>query len=139
MFSDGRFEGVEAIASATPFPSGGRESPGSSGISPSSPESPLTLTLPAEPGRGDNSPVTLHVIGERSGNVGIVQFQVRRSLVDPLGYEILAEVRNASDKPAECRFEVELNDEPIDVVLFKLEAGGRWSQVFEKTSAEGAI
>jgi hypothetical protein len=48
--------------------------------------------------------VTIRVIGERTSNVGITQFQVRRSLVDPLGYEILAEVTNSSDQPVECRF-----------------------------------
>ena len=138
VFSDGRFEGVEALVLSHDFRSGGREPPGSSDVSPSSSESPPHPSpLPAEPGRGDKSPVKLHVIGERTGNVGIVQFQARRSLVDPLGYEILAEVRNASDQPVECRFEVELNDEPIDVVPLKLAAGGKWSQVFEKTSAEG--
>jgi hypothetical protein len=87
--------------------------------------------------------VVIRIIGERSANVGITQFQVRRSLIDPLGYEILAEVTNASDTPAECRFEIDLASpsrgaaEPIDVVPLKLEPGGKWSQVFEKTSAEG--
>ena len=131
VFSDGRFEGVESLFSSGPQPSTFNLQPSES---PSHP-SPLP---PKAGGEGTGSaPVKLHVIGERSSNVGIVQFQVRRSLVDPLGYEILAEVRNASDQPVECRFEVELNDEPIDVVPLKLEAGGKWSQVFEKTSAEG--
>ena len=139
VFSDGRFEGVEQLASRTK-PNTDTGEPG--GVSPRVPndqtansnEEPAALRHAA---RLTESPVTLHIIGERSGNVGIVQFQVRRSLVDPLGYEILAEVRNASDTPVECRFEVELNDEPIDVVPLKLAAGGKWSQVFEKTSAEG--
>lgn len=144
VFSDGRFEGVEALVHSGESLSGGHESPGSSNASPSSPEEPPHPNPfpPKEGGEGTmladgEAPVKLHVIGERTGNVGIVQFQVRRSLVDPLGYEILAEVRNSSDQPIECRFEVELNDEPIDVVPLKLEAGGKWSQVFEKTSAEG--
>jgi von Willebrand factor type A domain/Aerotolerance regulator N-terminal len=87
--------------------------------------------------------VSIHVIGERSSNIGITQFQVRRSLVDPLGYEILAEVTNLSDLPVDCRFEVDFKSasrtavEPIDVVPLKLEANGKWSHVFEKTSAEG--
>ena len=144
VFSDGRFEGVEMLVHPNDFRSGGREPPGSSDVSPSSPESPPHPNpLPHKAGgegtkpEDGTAPVKLHIIGERSANVGIVQFQVRRSLVDPLGYEILAEVRNASDQPVECRFEVDLNDEPIDVVPLKLEAGGKWSQVFEKTSAEG--
>lgn len=79
----------------------------------------------------------LRLIGERTANAGITQFQVRRSLVDPLGYEILAEVTNAADQPLECRFEVDLDGETIDVVPLKIVPGGRWSQVFEKTSAAG--
>lgn len=76
-------------------------------------------------------------VGEKTGNVGITRFQVRRSLLDPLGYEILAEVANYSDEPVECRLELDLEDDVIDVVPLKLEAGAEWSQVFEKTSAEG--
>lgn len=76
-------------------------------------------------------------IGRNTPNVGITRFQVRRSLRDPIGYEILAEVHNASDKPAECRLEIDLDDDVIDVVPLKLEPGKRWSQTFEKTSAEG--
>ena len=129
VFSDGRFEGVESLVSSGSQPSTFDLQPSES--------PPHPNPLPPKAGGEGTGKVKLHVIGERSGNVGIVQFQVRRSLVDPLGYEILAEVRNASDQPVECRFEVELNDEPIDVVPLKLAAGGKWSQVFEKTSAEG--
>ena len=75
--------------------------------------------------------------GTNVGNVGITQFQVRRSLVDPLGYEILAEVTNASDDAIECRLEIDLNEDVVDVVPLKLTPGQRWSQSFEKTSADG--
>ena len=75
--------------------------------------------------------------GTNVGNVGITQFQVRRSLVDPLGYEILAEVTNASDDAIECRLEIDLNEGVVDVVPLKLTPGQRWSQSFEKTSADG--
>jgi hypothetical protein len=76
-------------------------------------------------------------VGEHTGNIGITRFQVRRSLLDPLGYEILAEVSNFSDDPVECRLELELDGDVIDVVPLKLEPGGEWSNVFEKTSAGG--
>src|SRR5205823_5390513 len=33
----------------------------------------------------------LITVGRRTGNVGITRFQVRRSTIDPIGYEILAE------------------------------------------------
>ncbi len=75
--------------------------------------------------------------GTNAGNVGITQFQTRRSLIDPLGYEILAEVTNASDEPVECRLEIDLNADVVDVVPLKLTPGQRWSQSFEKTSADG--
>ncbi len=135
VYTDGRFTGVEEITTApNSLLSGGREPPGSSEATPassaSSDVSPSSY-LSAQ------APVTFQIIGARTANVGITQFQVRRSLVDPLGYEILAEVTNASDQPAECRFEVELNAEAIDVVPLKLEPSGKWSQVFEKTSAIG--
>jgi hypothetical protein len=81
--------------------------------------------------------VQLVSVGQRTGNVGITRFQVRRSLTDPIGYEILAEVFNYSDEPVECRLEIDLNDAVVDVVPLKLEAGGHWEHVFEKTSAEG--
>ncbi len=76
-------------------------------------------------------------VGHRTGNVGITRFQVRRSLLDPIGYEILVEVVNCSDEPVECRLEMELNGDVVDVVPLKLAADGRWAQVFEKTSADG--
>lgn len=81
--------------------------------------------------------VQVFSVGQRSGNVGITAFQVRRSLVDPIGYEILIEVVNQSDDPLECRLEVLLNEDIIDVVPLKLAANEKWSQVIEKTSAEG--
>lgn len=81
--------------------------------------------------------VQLVPVGKRTGNVGITRFQTRRSLIDPVGYEILAEVTNASDDPVECRLEIDLNNEVVDVVPLKLAAGGTHHQVFEKTSTDG--
>jgi von Willebrand factor type A domain/Aerotolerance regulator N-terminal len=81
--------------------------------------------------------VQMMPVGRRTGNVGITRFQVRRSLVDPIGYEILAEVSNCSDEQVECRLEVELNGDVVDVVPLKIAADGRWAHVFEKTSADG--
>ena len=52
----------------------------------------------ADLARQDN--IELIGIGKKTGNVGITRLQARRSLVDPIGYEILVEVANASDEPA---------------------------------------
>jgi hypothetical protein len=84
-----------------------------------------------------DSLVKLHPVGSAAANVGITQFQVRRSLADPIGYEILVEVQNASSEPAECRLDLDLDENPVDVVPLKLAAGQVWSQTFEKTSIEG--
>ena len=73
----------------------------------------------------------------RTGNLGISQFQVRRSPLDPTGYEILAEVVNQSDEPASCRFELDLNGVVQDVVPLELKPNGKWSQVLEKVSVDG--
>ena len=81
--------------------------------------------------------VELIAMGKKTGNVGITRLQARRSLLDPIGYEILVEVANASDEPVSCRLELDLDDDPIDVVPLTLAAGERTVQVFEKTSAEG--
>lgn len=81
--------------------------------------------------------VEFKIFGDKANNMGITQFQVRRSLTDPLGYEILASVLNASDQPARCRLELTLDDAPVDVVPLKLQAGELWKRSFEKTSIEG--
>jgi hypothetical protein len=81
--------------------------------------------------------VKVQPVGSLAVNVGITQFQVRRSLADPIGYEILVEVFNASAEPAECRLDLDLDENPVDVVPLKLSAGQVWSQTFEKTSIEG--
>lgn len=81
--------------------------------------------------------VELVAMGGRVGNVGITQLQARRSVVDPIGYEILVEVSNASDEAKQVRLELELGADPIDVVPLSLDPGARSVQIFEKTSAEG--
>lgn len=86
-----------------------------------------------------NSRVTLQPIGKSTANIGISQFQVRRSLLDPIGYEILVEVFNASNEPAESRLDLDLNDLPVDVLPLRLAAGETWSRTFEKTSASGGM
>jgi len=72
-----------------------------------------------------------------ANNVGITQLQGRRSLIDPLGYEILASVLNASTQPVACRLELTLDDIPIDVIPLNLKPDEHWTRSFEKTSLEG--
>jgi hypothetical protein len=83
--------------------------------------------------------VRYQVFGSNASNVGITQFQTRRSLVDAIGYEILVEVHNASDEPIQCRLEIELEQRPVDILPLKLAANETWSRVLEKTSLEGGV
>lgn len=76
-------------------------------------------------------------VGEACSNVGITAFQVRRSLVDAVGYEVLASVRNASSVPVSCQMELSLNGLPIDVIPLSLKADEQWTRSLPKLSAEG--
>ncbi|PQO41141.1 VWA domain-containing protein [Blastopirellula marina] len=83
------------------------------------------------------SNVVWEIFGTAANNVGITQFQTRRSLVDPIGYEILAAVHNASSEPIKARLEITLDDVPVDILPLKLAPGERWRRSLEKTSIEG--
>jgi hypothetical protein len=72
-----------------------------------------------------------------AGNVGIIQFQVRRSLVDPIGYEVLAVVKNSSPHAVQGRLELELDGVPVDVLPLNLAPDGVFSRSLHKTSIEG--
>lgn len=85
----------------------------------------------------DDKLVELRIVGTRASNVGITNFQVRRSLLDPIGYEILTEVTNASDQPVDCRLDMDLNDSPVDVIPLSLAPGQTWNKAIEKTSVDG--
>ncbi len=91
-----------------------------------------------EPKLADSEPkIVYRIFGTDAPNVGITQFQVRRSLIDPIGYEALAEVKNASNNPVKCRLELTLEDVPIDVLPLDLKPGETWSRSIEKTSLAG--
>ena len=96
----------------------------------------------ATPGQDNNKPdidISWQVFGTQASNVGITQFQVRRSLIDMLGYEVLASVKNASEQPINCRLEISLANSIVDVIPLKLKPGELWTQSLEKTSREGGI
>jgi von Willebrand factor type A domain/Aerotolerance regulator N-terminal len=62
----------------------------------------MILTDGGFDGAGDlarQNDVELISVGKKTGNVGITRLQARRSLLDPIGYEILVEVCSASDEP----------------------------------------
>ena len=81
--------------------------------------------------------VEYRVFATAASNVGITQFQVRRSLIDMLGYEVLVSVKNASDQPINCRLDIELDNSPVDVLPLQLKPNEVWTRALEKTSLEG--
>ena len=87
----------------------------------------------------DDIEVSWQVFATPASNVGITQFQVRRSLIDMLGYEVLASVKNASDQPINCRLEISLAGSTVDVLPLELKPGELWSRSLEKTSRGGGI
>jgi len=100
-------------------------------------ESDTDLASESPDAAGGELPIEFRIFSTEAANVGITQLQVRRSFLDPLGYEILVAVRNASAAAVTCRLEITLNDIPVDVIPLKLAAEGRWSRSIEKTSLEG--
>ncbi len=80
-----------------------------------------------------------HTLATAAGNVGITQFQARRSLIDPVGYEVLVALFNASDLPIKGRLDLELEEIPVDVIPFELKPNETWTRSVEKTSLEGGV
>ncbi len=76
-------------------------------------------------------------VGSPLKNVGLTQFQVRRSQIDPLGYEVLLAVRNASDSAVSLRVELRLDGIPVDIIPIQMGPNENWRRSLEKTSLKG--
>jgi len=86
----------------------------------------------------DTSPtIEYRVFATPAANLGITQFQVRRSLIDPLGYEVLVTVRNAGPDEVKCRLELELAGAPVDILPLTLKPEETWTRSLEKSSLSG--
>jgi hypothetical protein len=87
----------------------------------------------------EDDDVTLVQIGRPTDNTAITRFQVRRSLLDLIGYQVLLEVTNFSERPVECRLELELGEALVDVIPLTLAPEERWTRVLDHTSAAGGV
>jgi hypothetical protein len=67
-------------------------------------------------------------------NLGITGFQARRSIADPIAYDIFLKVQSFSSKPAQCTLEVSLDDALIDAIPITLEPGQTWQQTLSKAT-----
>lgn len=99
----------------------------------------VATRLPTDP-RAASRPeadIKYHRFNSSALNIGLTQFQVRRCHADPLGYELLVQIKNASAVTVRCRLELQLNELPIDILPLTLEPNEVWSRSVAKTSLAG--
>ena len=76
-------------------------------------------------------------IGEAKNNVGITQFRVRKSLVNPFDYETLLRVVNASEEEKQFNVELYFKEDLFDVRPYMLAPGESKSEIFSNFTFEG--
>lgn len=84
----------------------------------------------------DNS-LTIQNFGKPTDNLAITQFQVRRSLLDAISYQVLVEVSNFSSSAIACRLELNLEDSLVDVIPLEIEPGTSKTLNLDHASASG--
>ncbi|MEM7558476.1 MAG: hypothetical protein AAF394_05080, partial [Planctomycetota bacterium] len=92
---------------------------------------------PGIEGLDDREDLQVLGVGEAADNIGITRYQVRRSLIDAIGYQVLVDVTNYSDDAAECRLELDLDGNLIDVLPLKLKPNETLTRIVNHTSAAG--
>ncbi|MEZ6129650.1 MAG: BatA and WFA domain-containing protein [Planctomycetaceae bacterium] len=88
---------------------------------------------------GSANDVSVLLVGEPRDNVAITEFQVRRSLVDPVGYEILLDVANFRNQPARLTVDLTLNESLLDVLPVTLQGGEVRREILDYTGTAGGI
>ena len=78
-------------------------------------------------------------IGEPLENVAVTRFQARRSLIDPIGYELYAEVANYGKEAVSTRLTITLDDAPVDAVPLEIPPGESKTWISQQSTAEGGI
>lgn len=81
--------------------------------------------------------LTIYGCGSQLDNIGITQFQVRRSLLDAIGYQVLIEVSNLGEAEHDCRLELLLEDQLVDVIPLSLAVGESKILNLDQASAVG--
>ena len=76
-------------------------------------------------------------VGEANDNVGITQFRVRKSLVNPFDYETLLRVVNASKEERQFNVELYFKEDLFDVRPYTLAPGESKSEIFSNFTFEG--
>ena len=84
-----------------------------------------------------NAKVAVFGVGTQSDNLGITRYQVRRSLLDVVGYQVLVDVSNFSLGERSFRLELNLDNELVDVIPLTLAPGETVTRIMDYTSAGG--
>jgi hypothetical protein len=81
--------------------------------------------------------VKLYGVGSELDNVGITRYQVRRSLTDSIGYQVLVDITSFSEQEVEVRLKLELDGQLVDVLPLTIPPGETVTRVVEHTSPMG--
>lgn len=86
-----------------------------------------------------NQKIKHHLIrvGEVNNNIGITQFRVRKSLVNPFDYETLLHVVNTSAEEKQFNVELYFKEALFDVRPYTLAPGESRSEIFSNFTFEG--
>jgi hypothetical protein len=74
-------------------------------------------------------------VGQRSDNVGIIAFNVRRYIANKAAYEVYIEVQNFGQEPAHRQLTLYNGDTAVDVRRIDLAPGQRIHQIYAKLPA----
>lgn len=85
----------------------------------------------------ESEDVTVYGFGSDTANTGITSFQVRRNLADVTSYQVLTEVTHFGEAEVECRLELELEGNIVDVVPLTLQPGVPWRRTLDYISPDG--
>ena len=84
-----------------------------------------------------NPLVKIYGVGKPQENTAITRYQVRRSVMDSVGYQVLIEVTNSGLEEVKTKLELSLEDNLVDVVPITLKAGESQTRILDHTSATG--
>lgn len=85
----------------------------------------------------DNPLVRIYGVGTAQENTAITRYQVRRSVMDSVGYQVLIEVTNSGLEEIKTKLELSLEDSLVDVVPISLKPGESQTRILDHTSATG--
>lgn len=90
-------------------------------------------------GSVDANLVSVERHGNSAENLAITMLQVRRSVQDPLTWQVLTRVNSFRNSAASGTLDLFLDGEILDVLNVDIEANGTWSQVAEFRSSAGGV